>query len=125
MSELRPCTSCDRHVAIDEATCPFCAAALAPAAPRPRPRGRLSRAALFASATLATAAACGGGKAKPVESTGAGGDTSGPAAVDAGIDAAEAREIEQDPDLQDPRRRRRDGPPNMPYGAPPARRRVV
>lgn len=52
MLELRPCSSCRRHVA-DEARCPFCDAPLAPAVPARIPHGRLSRAAIFASATLA------------------------------------------------------------------------
>ena len=111
MSELRPCTACNRHVAIDTSSCPFCAAALAPAAPRPRIRGRLSRAAVFASATLATAAACGGGKAKP------NGNVTPPTA-DAGVQPApDAPEVGplREPDHISPK----------PYGAPPARRRLV
>lgn len=55
MQDLRPCSSCRRHVAIDARTCPFCAAELAPAADRPWIVGRLSRAAAFAGITLATA----------------------------------------------------------------------
>jgi hypothetical protein len=113
MIDLQPCAACDRHVASTEPACPFCGAAVSPSPPRPGVRRRLSRAALFASATLATAAACGGGKAKP--------DPTKPAATaDAGVDAAPA----QDPDLEE-ERRRRIVPPHMPYGAPPARRRLV
>lgn len=52
MIELRPCPACHRHVA-DEVACPFCGAAREPAAPHRIPAGRLSRAAVFASATLA------------------------------------------------------------------------
>ena len=52
MIELRPCPACRRHVA-DEVACPFCGATRAPAAPHRIPAGRLSRAAVFASATLA------------------------------------------------------------------------
>ena len=63
MSHLAPCPACNRHVAVGETACPFCAATL-PAAfraqQRPAPlRGRLSRAALMAAgATLMGAAAC-------------------------------------------------------------------
>jgi hypothetical protein len=57
MIDLRPCPACQRHVTLAEPRCPFCAAALAPEAPREIPRGRRSRAAVFATATLATACA--------------------------------------------------------------------
>jgi hypothetical protein len=86
---------------------------MSPAPPRPGVRRGLSRAALFASATLATAAACGG-KARP--------DPTKPdpttATADAGVDGAAAQPPDQDP-------RERIAPPDMPYGAPPARRRLV
>jgi len=49
---LAPCPGCRRHVA-DEAACPFCGIALAPQRPsRAVAPGRLSRAAVFAGATL-------------------------------------------------------------------------
>src|SRR5690348_1838796 len=54
--ELQPCPGCRRHVA--EAACPFCGAAVE-RGERGALFGRLSRAAVFASATLI---ACGGGK---------------------------------------------------------------
>src|SRR5688572_21457303 len=64
MTELHPCPHCRRHVRRDETTCPFCAQALAAPAPSPGlPAGRLTRAAVFAGATLA-ATACGSGKPK-------------------------------------------------------------
>jgi hypothetical protein len=51
---LVPCLACRRHVSVDEAACPFCGGA-PPAAPaRPVLGGRMSRAAVFASATLAS-----------------------------------------------------------------------
>ncbi|HEU0032026.1 MAG TPA: carboxypeptidase regulatory-like domain-containing protein [Kofleriaceae bacterium] len=56
MTELRACPSCHRHVAITERACPFCAASLAPVAPRAMPRQRLNRLAVFTSATLASSA---------------------------------------------------------------------
>jgi hypothetical protein len=60
---LVPCPSCARHVRSFETSCPFCAAALSPAAdsaPVARRAGpRLGRAALFALGAGATAlAAC-------------------------------------------------------------------
>jgi len=114
MSELRPCPACQRHAAIEESSCPFCAAPLPAAEPRPRLRGRLSRAAVFAGAALAATAACGGGK--PKTATNANG---APPVADAGVEPAPADAAEPlpppEPDHMQP----------MPYGAPPARRRVV
>jgi hypothetical protein len=66
MSCLAPCPTCNRHVAIDAAACPFCSAALPDTFAQQmacrRPQGRMSRAAkLAAGATLmAAAASCGG-----------------------------------------------------------------
>jgi hypothetical protein len=63
MSCLAPCPACKRHVATDETTCPFCAAAL-PDSFRDavlcrKPRGRLGRAAMVvAGAALVGAEAC-------------------------------------------------------------------
>jgi hypothetical protein len=68
-SRLVPCSSCQRHVRVSEAACPFCGASIADAAQSPpavrMPATRLARAAIFALGTLgagATAAApgCGG-----------------------------------------------------------------
>lgn len=51
---LRPCSECRRHITQDERTCPFCGAATVLTVARmPRLAGRLSRAAVFAGATLA------------------------------------------------------------------------
>lgn len=117
MTDLQPCAACERHVASTEPACPFCGAAVPPAPPRPGVRRGLSRAALFASATLAAAAACGG-KAKPDPAKP---DPTTPAATaDAGVDAAAAQPPDPDRDRRD-----RIIPPNMPYGAPAARRRLV
>jgi hypothetical protein len=107
-------------VSIDEPSCPFCGAvdrrqessALRSSGNR---GARMSRAALFASATLATAAACGGGKPKPVDTTNTGSGSETVQAVDAGTEPADAPNV----------RVREQRLPNMPYGAPPARRRVV
>lgn len=62
MSQLEPCPGCNRHVATDEARCPFCAVVL-PASfrdvRRTPLRGRLSRAAMLAAgASTALIAAC-------------------------------------------------------------------
>jgi hypothetical protein len=69
MKRLIACSSCQRHVRVDEASCPFCSAtlpaAVAASTPAANPRGR-SRAAVFAvRAALAAGAApglvgCGG-----------------------------------------------------------------
>ena len=105
MTDLRPCTGCRRHVAIDEAVCPFCSAELAPGSPHSPLLGRASRAAVFAGAALA-ATACGGKKAKT--------DTNNmnQQTADAGVD-------QPPPPPPD-----RNNEP-MPYGAPPARKRIV
>src|SRR5690606_7068696 len=53
---LVPCVGCRRHVAQGASTCPFCGEALPADREVPPPRraaGRLSRAAVFAGATLA------------------------------------------------------------------------
>jgi hypothetical protein len=116
MIDLHPCPSCQRHVSVADAACPFCGAAQPEHAPLAMPRGRLSRAAVFAAGTLAAAsagAACGG-KTKPDPGPGGGGG-------EVAVDAAPAEDTTPDaapvvvPDDIQP----------MPYGAPPARHRVV
>lgn len=60
MSRLLPCSSCDRHVRLGEASCPFCGAPVPTEAPAPRvPLARLGRAATLAFATSVAAAGCG------------------------------------------------------------------
>jgi hypothetical protein len=55
--QLVPCPHCQRHVAVEETTCPFCATAITKASPRNLQLvGRVGRAAVFAGATLV---ACG------------------------------------------------------------------
>jgi len=114
---LRPCPECRRHVRLDESACPFCAAALAPAAPPALPVGRLTRAAVFtAGAALAAGAGCGSSSPKtqdPIDNT-----------ATTTIDAGTEQEIDAGaPELPPP------PPPDhdvkMPYGAPPARSRLV
>jgi hypothetical protein len=65
MSCLAPCPACGRHIAIDETTCPFCAAAVPDSfreanACRRVPPGRLSRAARLAAgaALIGVQASC-------------------------------------------------------------------
>jgi hypothetical protein len=108
MPDLRPCTGCRRHVALDESVCPFCGSALAATSPQRTVLGRASRALVFGAA-LAGTAACGGKKAKSDTSSNQQTST-----ADAGIPG----------DLTAPDRSDR-GPMPTPYGAPPARRRIV
>ena len=109
MSELRPCVECRRHVAIHEAACPFCGAACELSSAAGSRLGRVSRAAVFAGAALA-GTACGGNKPqqKAIDNT----------QTQATADAGTTENAPPPP------------PPDnsnvpMPYGAPPARRRVV
>jgi hypothetical protein len=54
MTELRLCPACHRHVATREVACPFCACALAPARGQHiQLVGRVSRAAVFSAALAA------------------------------------------------------------------------
>jgi hypothetical protein len=113
MSDLRPCPECRRHARADESACPFCAAALAPAAPVSMPVGRLTRAAVFTAGAAIAGAACGGKTAPaqdPIDNTAT--------AIDAGVD-------EQQPPDAAPYTPPPDHDVPMPYGAPPARERVV
>lgn len=114
MSTLTPCPSCNRHVRVGDASCPFCGSAVpvaAAAVSAPVPRGRLGRAALFAAgAALMGIGACtdskcahltcsagmagmnAGGTGGTGGTTGAGGTTgtggtTGAAGNDAGVDA--------------------------------------
>jgi hypothetical protein len=110
MLDLAPCPHCQRHVAITETGCPFCRGDLVGAAPRSLSLGGLSRAAVFAGATLA--AACGG---KPKVDANHAQVEAKPA--DAGVaDAAVVPVIQGNTS---------DHNLPMPYGAPPARRRIV
>jgi hypothetical protein len=126
MVDLRPCSECRRHVGIEERACPFCGAALAAAAPKAALLGRASRAAVFAGAALASSA-CGGKQTKP--------DTTNTqtASQDAGMTDQTWHTDPGDQtgtgDQTGPGDQTDDTPDRsnipMPYGAPPARRRVV
>ncbi len=103
--QLIACEGCARHVRADEASCPFCGAAIEVAneAPRPLPAGRLGRAAVFLFGAAIGGTAVGCGSVTPaygvppgdggVVDTDAGFDAGGPAPaygavpVDAGFDA--------------------------------------
>jgi len=109
--QLEPCAACQRHVAITEPACPFCSEPLDAKPPRSSTLGRVSRAAVFAGAALATAACGKKAKQPDIKTT--------TQQVDAGV---------VDPPDGDLRRDHGRSNPNnlpMPYGAPPARRRHV
>jgi hypothetical protein len=108
MTELRPCSGCRRHVEIAARVCPFCSTELAVGSPSSRLLGRASRAAVFAGAALASTA-CGGKKAKSDTNVNNNEQT---ATTDAGVETPPP----PPPD--------KNNIP-MPYGAPPARRRIV
>src|SRR5688572_11979208 len=114
MTDLRPCSGCRRHVSIDERVCPFCETTLSAGSPHQPFFGRMSRAAVFAGAALASAAACGG-KKKPDTTT----TDPQTAQTDAGV-TDEKLPVEKLPDQKEEREIEA-----MPYGAPPARRRIV
>jgi hypothetical protein len=135
MTELHPCPACQRHVR--GTTCPFCGATAAQRTPVDLGVGRVSRAVVFASATLA-ASACAH-HAKPVDEQGearhGGGDCVGPDEAKIKELEAQKAEIQKqqppepgadqalrniDEELEHARQ-----PNCAPYGAPPARRRVV
>ncbi len=124
--QLRPCPACHRHVSIEESACPFCAGALVVAAPRAISLGRVSRALVF-SAGLA---ACGSNKPVTQPPPDPGNGSAAVLAGDAGVPASDAAAVQQLPDDELGDRHRPgggggDGPCCKPYGAPPARRRLV
>jgi hypothetical protein len=120
MTRLLPCPSCHRHVRVDSQSCPFCAAAVAfesePPAPAPA-LGRLTRAAVFAGAALVSTAAAGcGGSPTKVENPKV--ENVPDASTEGGATAEADAAVPQVPDVQDHQNA-------MPYGAPPARDRLV
>lgn len=125
MSDLHPCPSCHRHVAGDAPVCPFCGGALEASEPRATVLGRVSRAMIFASATLA---ACGGTPKQPEEPRhhGGGGCIDPDQAEIARLEKARAEATtDEDKRALDQEFERAKTPVCMPYGAPPARRRTV
>jgi hypothetical protein len=139
MTELRPCTQCRRHVRVDARACPFCSVALSAGEPRTLPVGRLTRAAVFAGAMLASS--CGSSQSKP--DTGQGAHMPPPAPPDAAIADASPPPDATPPDAMPPdaaAKVKRPPRPDAavptkpiypdhqipkPYGAPPARNRLV
>ncbi|MDB4956378.1 MAG: hypothetical protein JWO36_3947 [Myxococcales bacterium] len=160
MVELVPCPQCHRHVAVGEAACPFCGAAPRLAPKRLTLGGRLSRAAVFASATLV---ACSkkeeAPKPPPVETVkqeapppaadappaidaqlvdaAVAAEPPADAAVDAGVPKKHRRRLERGHKRIEQLEKQPDevqgadvgsvdrGACCKPYGAPPARRRLV
>ena len=126
--QLQPCAGCRRHVQVDETRCPFCAAGLGDAKVARDPLARLSRAAVFVAA--AATSACGGNKTEPKHV-----DHQVQASSDAGVEAPAADAapvVKQLPDPDEDRHYQNhpcvdtpQGPMCAPYGAPPARRRIV
>jgi hypothetical protein len=100
MSELLPCTSCQRHIRIDEEECPFCSSARV----RPQRASRIARGAVLVGATAL--AGCTGGSGPKADAA--------QTASDAGVDATPSDASTQP-----------DAFPPLPYGAPPARKRLV
>ncbi|HEX5061198.1 MAG TPA: hypothetical protein VFV99_17650 [Kofleriaceae bacterium] len=150
MTALAPCPACKRHVATHERTCPFCARAL----PRMRAQhvtviGRVTRAAVFSAAL----AACGKDKPKeappPPPAQGSDElekmlDNDGKTVEHAPVPPVDAAVIEPDaaivdaglpPDAGVVKKKKPHHeqavplpPPHnipKPYGAPPARKRIV
>jgi len=135
MTELHPCPACKRHVRGE--SCPFCGTHTARGEPIDLGIGRVSRAIVFASATLAATSCAHKQKASDEmgEERHHGGNGCIPpdeekvkqlearkAEVDKEPDSAdkEAQERELDEELRSARQ-----PNCAPYGAPPARRRIV
>lgn len=135
---LRPCSGCNRHVALGETACPFCGVTLEATSPARDPLTRLSRAAIFV-AGAAAATACWTSKSEPQHASATTSTVSTTAAAsDAGVasDTAvtpDASTVTQHPIIEEPHYQNHPcvspgpGQPPVcaPYGAPPARRRIV
>jgi len=106
---LRPCRQCARHVRDVETSCPFCAAALAPApVTAPRRVGRIGRAAIVAFGAMSAAGAAGCSETNTVMDA-AGGDP-----ADTGRASDDAARPPLDAPAPDPD----SGNIAPPYGAP-------
>lgn len=91
MRTLRPCTSCARHVLVEERVCPFCDALLAlDRAPHAQPMRRLARAAQAAFAA-SVIAGCHEEVRKPDDAVKITVDSSIAADSSAAADAADAK----------------------------------
>lgn len=135
MTKLRPCPECQRHVRVTETECPFCASAIDAPEPARRPGSAMTRAAIFAGATLLSAPGCGdktpdpknpdpveqqqADAAPPDQTIDDGVDKDGNVErQDAGPDRRD-EDVKRDPDIDNM------PPPDKPYGAPPNRDRAV
>ena len=112
MSELRVCQRCNRHVRATDTHCPFCSTEVTVLPHRFAPT-RVTRAMVFAAATLAGTAGCDKG-AKPKSPPAVTPKDAAAQAIDAG--QPEPPKTTEQPDAM---------PLPAPYGAPPARRRLV
>ncbi len=122
MAKLQPCAHCKRHVRRNATACPFCGADVEPSRRSTRPISRLARAAVFSWA-IAGGVACGDDGGPSVDAT-----TSQDApvvAVDAGPNADAANDDAGVADAAPEDAAVTDAFVPLPYGAPPARRRLV
>ncbi|MBT8495320.1 MAG: hypothetical protein KJO07_19895 [Deltaproteobacteria bacterium] len=145
MSELQPCTHCARHVRASDDVCPFCQTPIEFRQVRPRlGPGRLTRAAVFAGA-IGAIGACEkeAPESPPPPPAATDAAAKAPTPADAAIpDAATIADASipdaGTPDAAPKKKRRRRARPDAaskparvkhptpkPYGAPPARRRLV
>jgi len=136
MTAYTPCETCKRH--IKDVHCPFCGTP-ASSDGRVAALGRMSRAMVFASATLA-AAACGGSQ-KKTDTTPDNGNARveeedrnyqnhpcydpDPAQVAAAQKKVDEAKTDEEREAAQQELQRVNQPMCAPYGAPPARRRVV
>src|SRR5687768_16838575 len=131
MTDLEPCGGCGRHIVATEPCCPFCGRLAMRTTSRTFAGGRMSRAAVFAGALAASAC---GGKAKPAQPQEPpehhnyqDHPCSDPnpdeiARLEKRRDEAQSDEEKQRIEQELERARM---PVCAPYGAPPARRRIV
>lgn len=128
---MQPCAACNRHVR--DSVCPFCGATAVKREPLELGVGRFSRAMVFASATFAATAGCAHHQKQaqtPTEEEKHNAMREHPCGVDQQrVDEAQKKldEAKTDEDKQAAQHELDDAriPVCAPYGAPPARRRVV
>ncbi len=136
MSSLHPCQHCQRHIRASESACPFCSARVGS---RPLAKAALLATALAGASTLGcadkksepaqiptsvpvTAPVSDAMSATPADAAVAIADAGAP---DSGVpDAAVAKKKKKKHEVLKVEEPQRVLPP-MPYGAPPARRRLV
>ena len=117
MKCLAPCPACERHVAIDETACPFCAAVLPDSfrqehACRRAPPGRLSRAALVAAGATLMSVSCSTAAAYGIAIPwDAGANTSDASNSDDAQDGANATQLAESPPADSERAEPKKTPP--------------